>query len=66
MKKLIMSITMSITILLFCLCLLTYNFYNDSSIDDTSINNIKPQNMLSIMLESSAGSGNYEMSTLNS
>ena len=62
MKKLIMSIT----ILLFCLCLLTYNFYNDSSIDDTSINNIKPQNMLSIMLESSAGSGNYEMSTLNS
>ena len=66
MKKLIMSITMSITILLFCLCLLTYNFYNDSSIDDTSINNIKPQNMLSIMLESSAGSGNYEISTLNS
>ena len=66
MKKLIMSITMSITILLFCLCLLTYNFYNDSSIDDTSINNIKPQNMLSIMLEGSAGSGNYEMSTLNS
>jgi len=62
MKKLIMSIT----ILLFSLCLLTYNFYNDSSIDDTSINNIKPQNMLSIMLESSAGSGNYEMSTLNS
>ena len=62
MKKLIMSIT----ILLFCLCLLTYNFYNDSSIDDTSINNIKPHNMLSIMLESSDGSGNYEISTLNS
>ena len=53
-------------ILLFSLCLLTYNFYNDSSIDDTSINNIKPQNMLSIMLENSEGSGNYEMSTLNS
>ena len=53
-------------ILLFSLCFLTYNFYNDSSIDDTSINNIKPQNMLSIMLESSAGSGNYEISTLNS
>ena len=62
MKKLIMSIT----ILLFCLCLLTYNFYNDSSIDDTSINNIKPQNMLSIMLESSDGSGNYVMTTQNS
>ena len=53
-------------ILLFSLCFLTYNFYNDSNIDDTSINNIKSQNMLSIMLESSAGSGNYEMSTLNS
>ena len=62
MKKLIMSIT----ILLFCLCLLTYNFYNDSSIDDTSINNIKPQNMLSIMLESSDESGNYVMTTQNS
>ena len=62
MKKLIMSIT----ILLFCLCLLTYNFYNDSSIDDTSIHNIKPQNMLSIMLESSDGSGNYVMTTQNS
>ncbi len=60
MKKLIMSIT----ILLFSLCLLTYNFYNEFSIDDTSINNIKPQNMLSIMLESNDGSGNYEMSTL--
>ena len=62
MKKLIMSIT----ILLFSLCLLTYNFYNDSSIDDTSINNIKPKNMLSIMLESSDGSGNYVMTTQNS
>ena len=62
MKKLIMSIT----ILLFCLCLLTYNFYNEFSIDDTSINNIKPHNMLSIMLESSDGSGNYVMTTQNS
>jgi len=53
-------------ILLFSLCLLTYNFYNDSSIDDTSINNIKPQNMLSIMLESSDESGNYVMTTQNS
>ena len=62
MKKLIMSIT----ILLFSLCLLTYNFYNEFSIDDTSINNIKPKNMLSIMLESSDGSGNYVMTTQNS
>ena len=53
-------------ILLFSLCLLTYNFYNDSSIDDTLINNIKPQNMLSIMLESNDGSGNYVMTTQNS
>ena len=55
-------------ILLFSLCLLTYNFYNEFSIDDTSINNIKikPQDMLSIMLESSDGSGNYEMSTSSS
>ncbi len=53
-------------ILLFSLCFLTYNFYNDSSIDDTSINNIKSQNMLSIMLESSDGSGNYVMTTQNS
>ena len=53
-------------ILLFSLCLLTYKFYNDSSIDDTSINNIKPQNMLSIMLESNDGSGNYVMTTQNS
>ena len=53
-------------ILLFSLCLLTCNFYNDSSVDDTSINNIKPQNMLSIMLESSDGSGNYVMTTENS
>ena len=52
-------------ILLFSLCLLTCNFYNDSSVDDTSINNIKPQNMLSIMLESSDGSGNYVMTTEN-
>ncbi len=51
-------------ILLFSLCFLTYNFYNDSSIDDTSINNIKPKNMLSIMLESNDESGNYEMSIL--
>ena len=29
-------------ILLFSLCLLTYNFYNEFSIYDTSINNIKP------------------------
>ena len=62
MKKLIMSIT----ILLFSLCLLTYNFYNEFSIDDTSINNIKPHNMLSIMLESNDGSGNYVMTTENS
>ena len=53
-------------ILLFSLCLLTYNFYNDSSIDDTSINNIKSKNMLSIMLESSDESGNYVMTTQNS
>ena len=53
-------------ILLFSLCFFTYNFYNDSSIDDTSINNIKPQNMLSIMLESNDGSGNYVMTTQNS
>ena len=53
-------------ILLFSLCFLTYNFYNDSNIDDTSINNIKSQNMLSIMLESSDGSGNYVMTTQNS
>lgn len=51
-------------ILLFSLCFFTYNFYNDSSIDDTSINNIKPKNMLSIMLESNDESGNYEMSIL--
>ena len=53
-------------ILLFSLCLLTYNFYNDSSIDDTSINNIKSQNMLSIMLETDSGSGQYEMTSLSS
>ena len=53
-------------ILLFSLCFFTYNFYNDSSIDDTSINNIKSQNMLSIMLESSDESGNYVMTTQNS
>lgn len=53
-------------ILLFSLCLLTYNFYNEFSIDDTSINNIKPKNMLSIMLESSDESGNYVMTTQNS
>ena len=57
---------MLIIILLFSLCFLTYNFYNDSSIDDTSINNIKPKNMLSIMLESNDGSGNYVMTTQNS
>ena len=53
-------------ILLFSLCLLTCNFYNDSSVDDTSISNIKSQNMLSIMLESNDGSGNYVMTTQNS
>ena len=62
MKKFIL-ITMA---LLLGLSLLTFKFYKEDSIEEVPTNNIKQSGMLSMMLETESGSGNYEMTTLNS
>ena len=52
--------------LLFSLCLLTYKFYKEDIIEEVPTKNIKHSSMLSMMLETKAGSGKYEMTTSSS
>ena len=61
-------ITRTITIgaVLCSVCFLTYKFYDVTTIEDISTKNVKQNNnMLSIMLETDANSGKYEVSVAN-
>lgn len=63
MKKNIVKI---LAVILCSVCFVIYRFYNATNVEDTSIKDIKQNNdMLSMMLETSAGSGKYEVSSLN-
>lgn len=63
MKKNIVKI---LAVILCSVCFVIYRFYNATNVGDTSIKDIKQNNdMLSMMLETSAGSGKYEVSSLN-
>ncbi len=63
MKKNIVKI---LAVILCSVCFVTYKFYDATNVEDTKTNTIKPNNnMLSMMLETSAGSGKYEVSSLN-
>ena len=58
------SKTIIITLILCSVCFLTYNFYNAINVEEISTNKIKQNNnMLSMMIESNAESGQYEMTT---
>ena len=64
MKK---TISITIAVILCSVCFLTYKFYDVTNVEDTSTNKIKQNNnMLSMMLETEAGSGKYEMTTSSS
>ena len=64
MKKNIVKI---LAVILCSVCFLTYSFYDATNIEDTKKNTIKPNNnMLSMMLETEAGSGKYEMTLTSS
>ena len=64
MKKNIVKI---LAVILCSVCFLTYSFYDATNIEDTKTNTIKPNNnMLSMMLETEAGSGKYEMTLTSS
>ena len=61
MKKIIPII---IALILCSVCFVTYKFYNALNVEETSTNKIKQNNnMLSMMIENNAGSGQYEMTT---
>ena len=61
------SRTIIIAVILCSVCFLTYKFYGVTNVEDTSTKNIKQNNdMLSMMIETSAGSGKYEMTTSSS
>ena len=63
MKKNIVKI---LSVILCSVCFVTYKFYDATNVEDTKTNTIKSNNnMLSMMLETSAGSGKYEVSSLN-
>ena len=63
MKKNIVKI---LAVILCSVCFVIYRFYNATNVGDTSIKDIKQNNnVLSMMLETSAGSGKYEVSSLN-
>lgn len=63
MKKNIVKI---LAVILCSVCFVTYKFYDATNVEDTKTNTIKPNNnMLSMMLETSAGSGKYEVSSVN-
>mgnify|MGYP004651470905 CR=1 FL=1 len=64
MKKNIVKI---LAVILCSVCFVIYRFYNATNVGDTKTNTVKPNNnMLSMMLETSAGSGQYEMTTSSS
>ena len=61
------SRTITIGVVLCGICFVTCNFYNATNIEDTPTNKInKNNNMLSMMLETDSGSGQYEMTSLSS
>ncbi len=58
------SKTIIIALILCSVCFVTYKFYDVSNVENTSTKNIKQNNnMLSMMLETEAKSGQYEMTT---
>lgn len=63
MKKII---PITIAVILCGVCFVTYKFYNISNIEETPVKNMNQNNMLSMMLETEANSGQYEMTTSNS
>ena len=65
MRKFI-SRTIIIAVILCSICFVTYKFYDVTTIEDTSTKNVKQNNMLSMMLETEAKSGQYEMTTSSS
>ena len=64
MKKNIVKI---LAVILCSVCFVTYRFYDATNVEDAKTNTIKPNNnMLSMMLETEAGSGKYEMTLTSS
>lgn len=63
MKK---TISITLAVILCGVCFVTYKFYDITNIEDTPTKNIKQNNnMLSMMIETEAGSGQYKTSTLS-
>ena len=61
------SRTITIGVVLCGICFVTCNFYDAKNIEDTQTNKINQNNnMLSMMLETDSGSGQYEMTSLSS
>jgi len=61
------SRTITIGVVLCGICFITCNFYNTTNIEDTPTNKINQNNnMLSMMLETDSGSGQYEKTSLSS
>ena len=59
--------TITIGFVLCGICFVTCNFYDATNIEDTQTNEINQNNnMLSMMLETDSGSGQYEMTSLSS
>ena len=59
--------TITIGFVLCGICFVTYNFYDATNIEDTPTNKINQNNnMLSMMLETDSGSGQYEKTSLSS
>ena len=64
MKKIIL---ITIAVILCSVCFVAYKFFNATKVEDTSTKNIKQNNnMLSMMIETEAGSGKYEMTSTSS
>ncbi len=56
------SRTITIGAILCSVCFVTYNFYGVTKVEDASTKNVKQNNnVLSMMLETKAGSGQYEL-----
>ena len=61
------SKTIIIALILCSVCFVTYKFYDVSNVEDTSTKNIKQNNnMLSMMIETEARSGKYELTPSSS
>ena len=64
MKKIIL---ITIAVILCSVCLVAYKFFNATKVEGTSTKNIKQNNtLLSMMIETEAGSGKYEMTSTSS